>query len=160
MIDPQQPIAQAAFAELVGTNQPNVSALVTAGVLIPGGSFAEWLAAYSRYWRDLAFGRGGAAAAERLRILRAKADAAELANARESGAVASTASIAAAGARVGTVTAAALEGMLDRVSMQFPGEPRVRAVLREEIDHARRSIRAAIKEGVAPFPAEGQEGRP
>lgn len=156
MIDPQQPISQADFAELVATTQPNVSGLVTAGVLIAGGTFGTWLAAYCRHWRDLAFGRGGAAAAERLRILRAKADAAELANARESGAVASTASIAAAGARVGTVTAAALEGLLDRVVMQFPNEPRVRAVLRDEINHARRSIRAAIKESVSPFPEEGR----
>lgn len=59
IIDLDEPATQSGFGALVGISQQAVSDAITRGVLVAGGTYAEWLLAYSAHMREQAAGRGG-----------------------------------------------------------------------------------------------------
>jgi hypothetical protein len=80
MADLTKPAAQAEFATIVGITQPQVADLVRRAVLRPGDSLGEWLHAYCGHLRLIAAGRAEPAevTAERVALLRARRETAEL----------------------------------------------------------------------------------
>lgn len=50
-------ISQAAFAQMIGVSEARVSQLVADGVIVRGGTAAEWLMSYCERLRDVAAGR-------------------------------------------------------------------------------------------------------
>jgi len=84
MIDPSSPITQAAFGELIGIGQSEVSDYVRAGTLSRDATLATWLLEYCAHIRGIAAGRGGDAGpeltAERARLARAQAERIEMQN--------------------------------------------------------------------------------
>jgi hypothetical protein len=83
---------QAAFARLVGIQQPKVSEMIDRGVLAKGQTMRQWLTAYISNLRSVASGygedgegRGGELTAARVREANAKAHKAEVETARDLG---------------------------------------------------------------------------
>lgn len=59
IIDLDAVATQSGFAAVVGISQQAVSDAVSRGVIAAGGTYAEWLLAYSAHMREQAAGRGG-----------------------------------------------------------------------------------------------------
>lgn len=61
----ERPCTQAEFGELLGITQQAVSAMVAAGVLIPGDTLKGWLRKYTAHLREKAAGRDSELARQR-----------------------------------------------------------------------------------------------
>jgi phage terminase Nu1 subunit (DNA packaging protein) len=94
MIDLSAPITQAAFGDLIGVNQSEVSDYVRTGVLTRGAAAGTWLLEYCAHIRGIAAGRGGDDGIElteqRARLAKEQADRIAMQNAVTRGELAPT----------------------------------------------------------------------
>ena len=138
VVDTDEPATQAAFGDLVGVTQQQVSALVDRGVLDREATLGRWLLAYTANLREQAAGRSAMQANERARFEKLKADRQEMINAQMRGELVPVdllEQILADGARRIVVL---LEALPARFVRELPNvDPVALALLQDEIARAR-----------------------
>jgi phage terminase Nu1 subunit (DNA packaging protein) len=82
MLEPDSPVTQAAFGDLIDLSQPRISQLISAGVLTRGGTLKQWLRALYAHQAEIAAGRDGTdLTLERARLASEQADRVAMQNA-------------------------------------------------------------------------------